>query len=302
MKKAVPGFSKKNVKKSVAELKLEYEDAQYLYDARLIPKTAFLAIQAEYNAAVDAERAARRHATTTRQRRQVLRDGRKKLMREKLDAIEEAAIDPAEGLIDELARLMGGMAKKLGNGVRGNTLAFMAGLGLFAIGPVAGAAGGAVIADQENLNVQNAVMLGTVMGVLVEIGALAVLIGESKGRRDFKRATKIYRMVERLKQRGLDEEKIKEIYDMVGPRVIAEMSAADLKYIRSLERGNLDDANYETAMAIIRGYMWGNAREYGRIVQKFDESTLPPMFIQKNREDTITWEEAVALTKSTKSK
>lgn len=91
----------------------------------------------------------------------------------------------------------------------------------------------------------------------------------------------LYLHSETLKQYGLSSKDIEECYKRCGDLIISKMSEMDRGYVENLLVGGLNNANYETVVAIVEGHLKAHPDDYQQIIQIIDEATMPPELVKK---------------------
>ncbi len=118
---------------------------------------------------------------------------------------------------------------------------------------------------------------------------------------DHAEAIRILKLLEKLKlgdvniqrvTKVLNESYIKEFVN----KMLKSLSKVDRGYFDNLAAGNLNDADYETCVAIVSGYLKSHPKEYNKVIAIVDEATLPPEIVKKyGKGKTISFAAAKAM-------
>ncbi len=132
-----------------------------------------------------------------------------------------------------------------------------------------------------------------VLGFALHIG---VKVGVARSAQDQKKINELYKYSELLKNTGLTQRKILKCYSECGYTLLAKMSEMDRGYIENLLSGGLNNANFETAVAIIEGHLKSHPNDYAEIISIIDEATLPPEIVKKyGKGKTVSFGAAMAM-------
>lgn len=99
-----------------------------------------------------------------------------------------------------------------------------------------------------------------------------------KNRKDYEEihwAERIVDRLEALKDYGVN---VPLLLENMGPninKIIKSFSKIDRGYFDNLARGGMNEADYETCIAIVEGYLKSHPKEYEEIIKVIDEAVLP---------------------------
>ncbi len=88
-------------------------------------------------------------------------------------------------------------------------------------------------------------------------------------------------LADKLKCAGIVQSNAEYVHQQCGELIISKLSAQDRGYIENLLSGGLNNANFETAVAIIEGHLKSHPDDYAEIISIIDEATLPRDIVEK---------------------
>ena len=150
--------------------------------------------------------------------------------------------------------------------------------------------------DGTKIAVDNDVKIECILFVFA-FGLFGVLLANAnKGEEDmheFKKAVRKILSVQQLKDADGVEKFLKWLEtnkDLKAEalRILETLSKKDRAYMDRLLNGDLDNADYATAVAIIAGHLESHPEEYNKVVEIFNESELP-VGLKMKYGSTVMW-------------